>query len=164
MFVFVVSFVMYLLLSWSGSTSTQEVTIAFFLAAAVSFAAPNFSRSSFWSMKGFSPLRWWNCACCLLGPFAAALWEAGWDVTKRAITGEINSGIVKFDPRLKTDLGRMAFANSVTLMPGTLTVDVDDDGVFHVHVINLPADPTEADLAEEMACGSFVRWIRRILE
>jgi hypothetical protein len=31
MFVFVVSFFMYLLLSWSGSLSIQEVTIAFFL-------------------------------------------------------------------------------------------------------------------------------------
>ena len=159
MFLFVVSFFVYLLLSWSGSMSMQEVTIAFFLAAAVSFVAPNFSRSNFWSMKGFSPWRWWNCTCCLFGPFAAAFWKANWDVTKRVITGEINPGIVKFDPRLKTTPGRMMLANSITLMPGTLTVDVDDDGVFYIHVINLTADPTEAEI-----CGNFSKWIRRILE
>jgi hypothetical protein len=37
MFVFVVSFCTYLLLSWSGELSVQEVTIAFSLAAVISF-------------------------------------------------------------------------------------------------------------------------------
>ena len=160
MFVFVVSFVMYLLLSWSGSMSVQEVTIAFFLAVAVSFVAPSFSRSGFWSMKGLSARRCWNFMCYLFGPFAVALWEANWDVAKRVITGEINPGIVKFDPRLKTDKGRMMLANSITLTPGTLTVDVDDDGVFYVHAIYLTSpDATEADI-----CGTFSKWVRRILE
>ena len=160
MFLFVVSFLMYLLLSWSGSMSIQEVTIAFFLAAGISFIAPNFSRSNFRSMKGLSPWRWWNFMRYLFGPFAVALWEANWDVAKRVITGELNPGIVKFDPRLKTGKARMMLANSITLTPGTLTVDVDDDGVFYVHVIYLASDaPTEADI-----CGNFGQWARRILE
>ena len=160
MFLFVVLFLMYLLLSWSGGISMQEVTIAFFLALVVAFVAPNFSRSNFWSMKGLSPRRWWNFMCYLFGPFAAALWEANWDVAKRVITGELNPGIVKFDPRLKTDKGRMMLANSITLTPGTLTVDVDDDGVFYVHAIYLTsAAPTEADI-----CGNFGQWARRVLE
>ena len=160
MFVFVVSFLMYLLLSWSGSLSVQEVTIAFFLAVAVSFIAPSFSRSNFWSMKGLSPRRWWNFMYYLFGPFTAALWDANWDVAKRVITGEINPGIVKFDPRLKTDRARMMLANSITLTPGTLTVDIDDDGIFYVHAINLTSTtPTEADI-----CGTFGQWARRILE
>ena len=160
MLVFVVSFVTYLLLSWSGSISAQEVTIAFLLAVAVSFVAPSFSRSNFWNMKGFNARRWWNFMCYLFGPFAVALWEANWDVAIRVITGEINPGIVKFDPHLKTDKGRMMLANSITLTPGTLTVDVDDNGVFYVHVINLTSvTPTEADI-----CGNFSKWVRRILE
>ena len=96
----------------------------------------------------------------LFGPFAVALWEANWDVAKRVITGEINPGIVKFDPRLKTDRGRMMLANSITLTPGTLTVDVDDDGIFYVHAINLTsASPTEAEI-----CGNFSQWARRVME
>jgi multicomponent Na+:H+ antiporter subunit E len=160
MFVFVVSFIMYLLLSWSGSMSIQEVTIAFSLAVAVSVVAHSLGRPGFWSMKGLSARRLWNFLYYLFGPFAVALWDANWDVAKRVISGKINPGIVKFDPRLKTDRARMMLANSITLTPGTLTVDVDDDGVFYVHAINLTsADATEADI-----CGNFGKWVRRILE
>ena len=96
----------------------------------------------------------------LFGPFAVTLWDANWDVAKRVISGEINPGIVKFDPRLKTEKGRMMLANSITLTPGTLTVDVDDDGVFYVHTLYLTSTtPTEADI-----CGNFGQWARRILE
>lgn len=160
MFVFVVSFFTYLLLSWSGDMSIQEVTIAFFLAVAVSFVASKSSRSGFWSMKGLNPRRWWNFLHYVVGPFAVGLAQANWDVAKRVITGEINPGIVKFNPRLKTDLGRMILANSITLTPGTLTVDIDDEGTYYIHAINLDTpEPTEAQI-----CGVFGQWARRIAE
>ena len=111
-------------------------------------------------MKGLNPRRWWNFLYFLFGPFAVALWEANWDVAKRVISRDINPGIVRLDPRLKTDRGRMMLANSITLTPGTLTVDVDDDGVFYVHTLFLTSTaPTEAEL-----CGTFAKWVRRILE
>jgi multicomponent Na+:H+ antiporter subunit E len=160
MFVFVVSFITYLLLSWSGDMSKQEVTIAFFLAIVVSFVASRSSRSGFWSMKGLSPIRWWNFLHYVFGPFALGLWQANWDVAKRVITGEINPGIVKFNPRLKTDIGRMMLANSITLTPGTLTVDIDEDGMFYVHAIFL----TSPNPGEEQICGPFGKWVRRIAE
>jgi multicomponent Na+:H+ antiporter subunit E len=76
------------------------------------------------------------------------------------ITGKINPGIVKFNPRLKTDMGRMMLANSITLTPGTLTVDIDEEGMFYIHAINLESlTPTEQDI-----CGSFGQWVRRIAE
>ena len=160
MFVFVVSFFTYLLLSWSGNLSIQEVTIAFFLAIAVSFVASRSSRSGFWSMKGLSPRRWWNFLYYVFGPFAVGLTQANWDVARRVITGEINPGIVKFNPRLKTDMARMMLANSITLTPGTLTVDIDEEGTYYVHAINLDTpEPTEAQI-----CGVFGQWARRIAE
>lgn len=160
MFVFVVSFFMYLLLSWSGSLSLQEVTIAFFLALVVSFVGFRTSRSDFWSLKGLSPGRWWAFLCYVFGPFATGLAQANLDVAKRVITGKINPGIVKFNPRLKTDLGRMMLANSITLTPGTLTVDVDEDGTFYIHALALESTtPTE-----EQLCGVFGKWVRRIAE
>ncbi|MDR1977853.1 MAG: Na+/H+ antiporter subunit E [Synergistaceae bacterium] len=158
MFVLVISFFVYLLLSWSGSMSIQEVTIAFLLAVAVSFVASGSSRPGFWSMRGLDPRKWWLFFRYVFGPFAAGLTQANWDVAKRVITGEINPGIVKFNPRLKTDAGRMMLANSITLTPGTLTVDIDDDGVFYVHSINLTSlTPTEQDV-----CGTFAQWARRL--
>ena len=160
MFVFVVSFFTYLLLSWSGDMSIQEVTIAFSLAVVVSFVAWRSSRPNFWNMKGLDPRRWLRFVRYVVGPFAVGLAYANLDVAKRVITGEINPGIVKFDPRLKTNMGRMMLANSITLTPGTLTVDIDDDGGFYVHAINLTSpNPTEGDI-----CGVFGKGVRRITE
>ena len=160
MFVFIVSFVMYLLLSWSGGMSIQEVTIAFALAVVISLVSSRSPGSGgFWNMKGLSLKRWWDFLLYLFGPFAVGLAQANWDVAKRVITGDINPGIVKFDPRLKTRHGRMMLANSITLTPGTLTVDVDDNGVFYVHTLNLTSlTPTEKDI-----CGVFGEWVRRIM-
>jgi multicomponent Na+:H+ antiporter subunit E len=160
MFIFVVSFCGYLLLSWSGRLSVQEVTIAFSLAAVISFVTSRSSRSGFWSMRGLSPRRWWNFVSYVFGPFAVGLAQANLDVAKRVITGDINPGIVKFNPRLKTDLGRMMLANSITLTPGTLTVDIDDDGVFYIHALSLNSKtPSEEDI-----CGSFGQWAKKVLE
>lgn len=159
MFVFVVSFFTYLLLSWSGRMSIQEITIAFCLALVVSIVASRSSRKSFWSTKGLDPQKCWLFLRYVFGPFAKGLWDANWDVAKRVITGDIRPGIVKFNPRLKTNMGRMMLANSITLTPGTLTVDIDDDGVFYIHAINLTSDSP----GEEEICGSFGQWARRIM-
>lgn len=48
----------------------------------------------------------------------------------------INPKIIKFDSRLKSDYSRMLFANSITLTPGTITVDVTALGRFAVHCID----------------------------
>lgn len=48
----------------------------------------------------------------------------------------INPKIIKFDSRLKSDYARMLFANSITLTPGTITVDVTALGRFSVHCIS----------------------------
>ena len=159
MFVFVVSFFMYLLLSWSGgSVSIQEVTIAFVLAVAVSFVLSGSPRPGFWSLEKLDPRKWGLFLRYLFTSFAKGLYQANIDVAKRVITGEINPGIVKFNPRLKTDMGRMMLANSITLTPGTLTVDIDEEGTFYVHAINL----TSLTPGEEDICGDFGKWARRI--
>ncbi len=44
----------------------------------------------------------------------------------------ISPGMVQFKTRLKTDLAKVIFANAITLTPGTLTVDIEDD-LFTVH-------------------------------
>jgi multicomponent Na+:H+ antiporter subunit E len=161
MFVFVLSFFTYLLLSWSGGASIQEVTIAFFLAAFVSFIAAKFSRSGFWGARWFHPRRVWHFFYFVFGPYAKAMWDCNVDVAKRVMNGQINPGIGKFDSRLKTDVARMMLALFIVLTPGTYVVDIDDDGVFYIHSICLPYDrpPTEADL-----CRHFAVWVRRIAE
>lgn len=48
----------------------------------------------------------------------------------------INPKVIKFDSRLKSDYARMLFANSITLTPGTITVDVTALGRLAVHCID----------------------------
>ena len=160
MIIFFVSFITYLILSWSGSWSIQDVTIAATVGIVVFFAASGLTGMKFWSTQGISPRKWLLFLYYVFGPFAVGLTQANLDVAKRVITGEINPGIVKFNPRLKTSAGRMMLANSITLTPGTVTVDVDDEGTFYVHAINL----TSITPSEEDICGPFGKWVRRIAE
>lgn len=44
--------------------------------------------------------------------------------------------VIKFDSRLKSDYARTTFANSITLTPGTITVNADALGRFTVHCID----------------------------
>ena len=48
----------------------------------------------------------------------------------------IDPRIVKFRSKLEGDLALVTFANSITLTPGTITVNVSPDGDFKVHAID----------------------------
>jgi multicomponent Na+:H+ antiporter subunit E len=57
---------------------------------------------------------------------------------------DIHPGIVEIRTRLKSPIGRLVLANSITLTPGTLVVDIREDSLF-VHWINVSArDPVSA--------------------
>lgn len=51
----------------------------------------------------------------------------------------INPKIIRFESRLNGDYARTLFANSITLTPGTITVDVTALGEFSVHCIDDPS-------------------------
>ncbi|UGV41004.1 Na+/H+ antiporter subunit E [Methanococcoides orientis] len=54
---------------------------------------------------------------------------------------DIKPGIVAVPIRTETDIGITAIANTITLTPGTLTIDVSDDRkVLYVHAIDA-SDP-----------------------
>jgi multicomponent Na+:H+ antiporter subunit E len=42
----------------------------------------------------------------------------------------INPGIVRVQTKLKSKLGRLVLANSITLTPGTITVDIHEEELF----------------------------------
>lgn len=48
----------------------------------------------------------------------------------------IDPQVIRFRSRLKGDLAKVTFANSITLTPGTITVYVNYHGDFSVHAIN----------------------------
>lgn len=59
----------------------------------------------------------------------------------------INPKIIDFRSRLKSDVSRTTFANSITLTPGTITIYAGIMGTFAVHCID---DKSGQDLPGEM--------------
>ena len=90
--------------------------------------------------------------------------KGGLDVAYRVLhpTMPIRPGIVKIKSTLETETGLTALANSITLTPGTLTMEVTDDGVFYVHWLNITTLDEEA--AAELVLRRFEWYIKRIFE
>jgi multicomponent Na+:H+ antiporter subunit E len=62
--------------------------------------------------------------------------KSGWDVTRIILHPAlpISPTLVRFKPSQRTAIGLVTHANSITLTPGTLSVDVDADE-FLVHAL-----------------------------
>ena len=58
----------------------------------------------------------------------------------------LNPGIVKVRTRLKSRMGRLLLANSITLTPGTLTVDIDGEWLY-IHWVTVESTDIEAATA-----------------
>ncbi len=72
----------------------------------------------------------------------------------------IKPAILKVPVPLKRPLSKVAVANSITLTPGTLSVDVRDDSVY-VHCV----DPSEKELDNPaLVAETFVKHVRRFSE
>lgn len=79
-----------------------------------------------------------------LGPRALLYWpwlikeiaKSAWDVSRIILNPRlpISPTMIKFKPSQKTDLGRVILANSITLTPGTITVEAGPDE-FLVHAL-----------------------------
>ncbi len=111
-----------------------------------------------------NPLRWFIFLFYTFFYWMYYLMKANIDVAYRVITGRINPGIVRIRPNLKTNLGRTILANSITLTPGTLTIDVNEKtGDFIVHWINV-SDLDDEKKKMEGVCSKFPDWAGRIAE
>jgi len=72
------------------------------------------------------------------------LWEiikANFDVAYRVVHPKmpIKPGIVVIETHLKSDIAKLILANSITLTPGTFTLDIIGDKLL-IHWINVKAD------------------------
>jgi len=111
------------------------------------------------------PLRYWYFFVVYVPRF---LWEcikANIDVAYRVLHPAlpINPGIVKVKTKLKTDTGITFLANSITLTPGTMSVDVDkDNGVLYIHWINVKEKDVEA--ATKVIVEKFEKILMKIFE
>ncbi|MCK4552360.1 MAG: Na+/H+ antiporter subunit E [Tenericutes bacterium] len=84
------------------------------------------------------PIRFLKFLFIYIPVFIYKLVLANLDVARRVLSFKIplNPGIVKVKTDIKGDLGKLTLANSITLTPGTLSIDVEDD-VIYVHAIDV---------------------------
>jgi multicomponent Na+:H+ antiporter subunit E len=165
-----VCFILYLLFTTGSGTqvlglwSFLEILFGILLSLIVGFIARTvFIKQSY---RMLNPVRWVLFIAYLIGPFFFALIKANLDVAYRVITGRINPGIVRISPGLHTDLGITMLANSITLTPGTLSVDIDEQtNDLYIHWINVNPKALETTPVEcSYICGTFPKWVRRITE
>lgn len=64
------------------------------------------------------------------------IFKANWPVIKACVSADldINPALVKVKTRCESDLAKTIFANSITLTPGTVTVEVEGDKLL-VHAL-----------------------------
>ena len=95
--------------------------------------------------------------------FFAALVVSNIQMTRRILSPSlpIRPQIVEVETRLRSPLGKMLLANTITLTPGTLTVDVKGDKLL-VHWMYCP-DGTDIDRATASIAGKFERHLSRFL-
>ena len=99
----------------------------------------------------------------LVAVFIAFVVRANFDVAYRVLNiyMPIRPGIVKVRTALKTDMARTFLANSITLTPGTLSVDMIDDHLY-VHWINITSEDPEKET--EIIVRRFEKLLERVFE
>ncbi len=93
--------------------------------------------------------------------FLKELIKSNLDVAFRVLNPKlpINPGIVRVRTKLKSRLGRIILANSITLTPGTLTVETKDD-TFYIHWIDVSAKNIEE--ATQAIVSKFEKYLEVI--
>ena len=155
---FIVLFLAWLLFAFSTSIDTL-LAGAFFAAVSAGLLGSYFVTSF---SKLLQPKRYLWAVLYLF----VFLWEcvkANFDVAYRVLDPKlpIKPGIVKVKLNVKTDMARTMLANSITMTPGTITVDIIDDNIF-IHWIYVSS--TDPERYTRKICGRFEKYIRRIFE
>jgi len=138
---FVLAFVVWCLLSWIPDW--QHLITGVFVAAFVTFMIGNFFIKKPEIFK--HPHRYFYFFACYVPLFLWECLKANIDVAYRVLHPAlpIKPGIVKVKTTLKSDAGLTFLANSITLTPGTMTVDIDkDNGILYIHWINVRDEHT----------------------
>ncbi len=152
---FIISFIIWLVLTWT--IYLPSILIGIGVSVFISFWFADFfiqHAENFFQIKRFLYF------LLFIPIFIFYCILANFDVAYRVLHPRlpINPGIVKVKTSLSTLTGRVALANCITLTPGTLTVELTDDGYLYVHWINV----TTVDVEE--ATRKIVRKFEPILK
>ena len=154
-FLFVLLFAFWLLLT--GSLDPAELIAGLLVALIVTLISrPHLSI--------FSGLRLTPAALpafiAYLGVFLLALVRANLDMARRILSPSLplQPALVEVKTELRSHLGRLILANSITLTPGTLTVDVKGDRLL-IHWVDVPSG-IDVEGATETITRQFERYLK----
>lgn len=157
---FILAFFVWLLLNWVPDW--QHIVTGIFVAALVAYITGDLFIQRPHLLKHPRRYLWF------LYYIPVFLWEmlkANVDVAYRVAHPKlpINPGIVKVKTTLKSDAGLTFLANSITLTPGTLTVDLDEEnGYLYIHWIDVKDKDVKG--ATERIARKFEDILKRIFE
>ena len=155
---FIISFLMWVLLTWS--IRIEDLLAGAVVALFVTILTRKLFPDDF--LKLLNPRRFLLGVLYIPYLFYYII-LANLDVAYRVLNPylPIKPGIVRVKTSLTNEFAKTILANSITLTPGTLTVEVNGDD-FYVHWINVASDNPEVQ--REMILGRFERMLRRIFE
>lgn len=156
--VFMLSFLTWLLLTWKFELSS--ILVGLFISLAVSLFFGELLTVT--PQRALNPVRYFWLLCYI----PVFLWEmikANIDVAYRVLHPKlpINPGIVKIKTNLKSEVSKTFLANSITLTPGTMTIDIKEDELY-IHWIDVKSK--EVSGASQAIAGPFEKLIARIFE
>ena len=158
---FVVAFIVWCLLNWVPDW--QHLLVGIFAALFVAFITGDLFVQTPHPIK--HPHRYWNFIFHYIPVFAWEVLKANIDVAYRVLHPNlpINPGIVKVKTTLKSDTAITFLANSITLTPGTMSVDIDrDNNVLYIHWINVQAKDMES--ATKIIVERFEKILAKIFD
>lgn len=90
--------------------------------------------------------------------FIVELFKANFDVARRVISPSlpINPGIVEVKTKLKSKIGRVILADSITLTPGTFTLELEGDSLF-IHWIDVKS--TDVNESTRLIVEKFEKYL-----
>ncbi len=156
-----IAFVIWSLLSWVPDT--QHLIAGIFVAVLVTILTGDLFITRPHLLK--HPLRYLYFFAYYLPVFLWEVIKANIDVAYRVLHPQlpINPGIVKVKTALKSDTALTFLANSITLTPGTMSVDIDrDKGILYIHWINVKAKDVQE--ATEIIVQRFEKILEKIFD
>ena len=152
------SFAVWLLLTWT--LNLQNLIVGGVASVIVGIIFGNIFVEE--PMKVLQPQRWFWFI--LYTPvFLWELTKANFDVAYRVLHPKmpISPGIVKVKTKIKSEMGRVFLANSITLTPGTFTIDIKDEYLY-IHWINVRYQ--DVDKATQDIVGRFEKYLLKIFD
>ncbi|HUV00370.1 MAG TPA: Na+/H+ antiporter subunit E [Bacteroidales bacterium] len=156
--IFILALIFWLLITFRFTVSNILVgSVAALLCSAI------FARYYFHNVYKFlQPHRYYWFSVYLFF-FIWACIKANFDVAYRVLhpAMPIKPGIVKVKTTLKSEFAKTLLANSITMTPGTITVDIIDDE-FYIHWIYVKSE--DPAVYTNMITGKFEKYIKRFAE